>query len=172
METPSWEKLPAEYSTALGQLALGASELDILLTDMAAVFLEVDIFRAIAVFHHQQPANKVSTLKALCHVIYREDDGSEMVGIEKITGVFDRAKIEMDYRNTLIHAYWVVDRDGKPHRVRFSARGKVERNRQPVEVEEIREHVRVIRGLLGELREMREALRSDMKPGPGARLPP
>jgi hypothetical protein len=47
-----------------------------------------------------------------------------MVGIEKITGVFDRATVEMDYRNALLHAYWIVDSQGKPHRVRFSVRGQ------------------------------------------------
>lgn len=169
---PSWEVLPPDYITVIGQLALGASELDVVLTDHAAALLEVDIFRAIAVFHHQQAASKVSTLKALAHVLFRDHEGKALPEIEKITSLFDRAKVEMEYRNGLIHAYWMVDADGKPHAVRFSARGKVERNRRPVEIAEIRSHVAAIRELLDDLRQLRALFRSSLPKGPGAKLPP
>lgn len=170
-EIPSWEKLPAEYSTAIGQLALGAGEIDVLLTDVASAIMEVDVFRAIAVFHHQQPSSKVSSLKALCGLVFREDDGSPMERQAEITDIIGRAGAEMEYRNSIIHAYWTVDDDGLPHAVRFSARGKVERKRRPVEIAEIRAHVLVIRELLAELRALRTHLRYVFVKGKGASLP-
>jgi hypothetical protein len=169
---PSWERIPPEYSTALGQLALGASEIDILLTDVAGALLEVDVYRAIAVIHHQQPASKVSTIKAMCRLLFRDDDGNPIKDVERIIGIIDRAGAEAEYRNSLIHAYWILDEENLPRAVRFSARGEVKRSRRHVEVTEIQSHVGAIRGLLGELRELRDHLRYVFVKSAGATRPP
>ena len=163
MAEPIWKKLPAEYTTVVGELALGATQLDGLLTDLAAAFTELDIFRTVAVFHHQQPANKVSTLLALAGMIFREDDGSEMKELEAISAPIRRAKVEMEYRNSLLLGYWSIDHAGVVYLVRFSARGKFERTRRPLALCEIRGHIGAISELLEELEVMRDHFQAQSK---------
>jgi hypothetical protein len=116
---------------ALGRLVVAVSKIDILLTDLLMPLLGTDILSAITVFHHQQIANKIDTLKALVRMHLGEEPAANVVSL------LSEAKTVADYRNSLVHAVWTVDNEGGTYTVKFQARGKFDRKRVPVAPDQI-----------------------------------
>jgi hypothetical protein len=112
-----------EHIIALGRLVVAVSKIDILLTDLSAALLGTDILSAITVVHHQQIASKIDSLKALARIHLPDNDADIIVSL------LADAKAVADYRNTLVHAAWTVDKLGETYTVRFQARGELKRSR-------------------------------------------
>lgn len=128
--------IDADYKQALGELVYQTSKLDSRLTDLIGAMTNTTIIEAMILVHHQQFANKLDGLKALFRIIYPDDEAPNYQSIKKM---LDRLKIVADFRNTIVHAMWTIGDDGVPLAVRFSARGKFSRSRQPAPVEKLRQ---------------------------------
>jgi len=109
------------------------SELEGVLLDLVTRLARIDVFDALIIFEHQQFSNKVRSVKALVHSFAlrgRPDLGELADSLNHVASVGDR-------RNTVVHAYWAVDKQEGTLAVRFSARGQLERKRIPMSAEEI-----------------------------------
>jgi hypothetical protein len=129
MSKPSDDQLSPGHTEAIGRLVVGVSKVDILLTDLIAVFLRSDSVSAAAAVHHQQVANKIDTLRTLVKLRHWPDGDPEILELlSKVKGV-------NDYRNTIVHGHWVVDKAaGETYVVRFKTRGEFKRPRSAVTV--------------------------------------
>jgi hypothetical protein len=151
-----------DHIIALGRLVVAVSKIDILLTDILAPILGTDILSAITVFHHQQISSKIDTLKALAKLHFSDAD--------KVISLLSQAKAVADYRNTLVHAAWTVDRNGETYTVRFQARGEFKRSRVPVAPPQIlaeSKRADEIADRLGELRDRLLAPNTQTPHNPG-----
>ncbi len=92
----------------------------------------VDTMTAITAIGPQQFANKVDTLKAF--VNWRLNGHVEHA---PALAVLNATKAVNDRRNTVVHAFWVLDEDGVPLAVRLSARGEINRARTPMTAEKV-----------------------------------
>jgi hypothetical protein len=142
--------LSANHTDAIGRLVVAVSKIDILLTDLVAVFLRgTDLLFVIITLHHQQIANKIDTLKALVKLRTRSQ-GTNLLHL------LSEVKKITEYRNKLVHGYWSVDRHGKIHVARFQTRGEFKRDRQAITADEIRhraQHADEIADELGAIRD-------------------
>jgi hypothetical protein len=136
---------------AIGRLVVAVSKIDILLTDLAAALLRTDIVSAIAAIHHQQIANKIDALKTLVRLNIKG-------GGAEISSLLSDAKNVANYRNTIVHAAWTVDKEGGTYAVRFQARGKFTRSRVPVAHDQILLNARQADEIVDRLGELRDRL--------------
>jgi len=125
MVTNNKKTLSEAHIKAIGALVVVTSELDSLLTDLIAIFTKTNLINAIITVHHQQFASKVDSLLALCDLHLGEDE------FEPIFALIKHVKEVGEFRNTVVHAHWSIDDEGKAYAVRFSARGKLSRSRRP-----------------------------------------
>lgn len=143
--------LSDDHIRAIGTLVAISSRLEGLLIDLASVFLNTNIAKAVIVFGHQQPSAKVDTLLSLMKL--------DLGDSEQFQPIFDtvlEAKRYSEYRNSIVHAYWYVDGDGIAHTVRFQARGKFKRDRKPVSASKIQKRADEGLALVVKLEEMRD----------------
>lgn len=129
------DKLPQSHYLAIGRLAVAASEIDSLLSDLIAAFTDTrDIRHIVITVHHQQPSSKADSLLALIRL-----ELGDRKEFEPLIKLVEQAKSLCDYRNTILHAYWKVREDGEIERLKFSARGRLKRSRERQSSEEIQE---------------------------------
>ena len=153
MSKPSDDQLSLGHTDAIGRLVVAVSKLDILLTDVTAVFLRTGIFSAVAAVHHQQVANKIDTLRTLVKLRRWSEDEPEILKL------LSKVKDVNDYRNRIVHGHWVVDKAaGETYVVRFTTRGEFKRPRQPVTREEILLRAQQADALADELGALRDCL--------------
>jgi hypothetical protein len=152
MLEPSGDQMSRGHTEAIGRLVVAVSKLDILLTDLTAVFLRTDIFSAVAAVHHQQVANKIDTLRTLIK-LRRWPDGEP-----EILGLLSKVKEVNDYRNRIVHGHWVVDKAGETYVVQFKTRGEFKRPRQAVTRKEILLRAQQADALADELGAFRDRL--------------
>ena len=129
------------------------SKVDILLTDLIAVFLRSDSVSAAAAVHHQQVANKIDTLRTLVKLRHWPDGDPEILELlSKVKGV-------NDYRNTIVHGHWVVDKAaGETYVVRFKTRGEFKRPRSAFTCQQILLRAQQADKLADELGALRDRL--------------
>jgi hypothetical protein len=150
-----------DYRQALGSLVFEVSKLDGKMTELIAALVGIDIGLALILVHHQQFANKWDSVRALFELIYPNEDDP---AFQPVNDVLARAKAVADFRNTVVHAIWRVDEGGTPHTVRFPARGKLTRSRQPAPVEKIRQHALESVELVAKLEMIAQDYRGFIKP--------
>ena len=153
MSKPSDDQLSPGHTEAIGRLVVGVSKVDILLTDLIAVFLRTDSVSAAAAVHHQQVANKIDTLRTLVKLRHWPDGDPEILELlSKVKGV-------NDYRNTIVHGHWVVDKAaGETYVVRFKTRGEFKRPRSAVTCQQILLRAQQADKLADELGALRDRL--------------
>jgi len=113
-----------DHTTAIGRLVIAVSKIDTLLTDLAAILLQTDVFSAITAIHHQQIANKIDTLKTLVKLKIKSGEGTQVLQL------LSETKSIVNYRNSLVHAHWSIDKEGETYAARFETRGKFKHWRQ------------------------------------------
>ena len=153
MSKPSDDQLSPGHTEAIGRLVVGVSKVDILLTDLIAVFLRTDSVSAAAAVHHQQVANKIDTLRTLVKLRHWPDGDPEILELlSKVKGV-------NDYRNTIVHGHWVVDKAaGETYVVRFKTRGEFKSPRSAVTCQQILLQAQQTDKLADELGALRDRL--------------
>jgi hypothetical protein len=154
MSKPSDDpRVSPSHTEAIGRLVVAISKLDILLTDLTAVFLRTDIFSTVAAVHHQQVANKIDTLRTLVK-LRRWPDGEP-----EILALLSKVKDVNEYRNRIVHGHWVVDKAaGKTYVVQYKTRGEFKRPRQAVTRQEILLRAQEADALADELGALRDRL--------------
>lgn len=155
--------IDSEYKLALGSLVIEVSKLDSKMTDLIGALTGMDTAYALILVHHQQFANKWDGLCALFRIIYPDDDDPQY---RPVKDVLTRTKAVADFRNSVVHALWHVDAAGVPHTVRFQARGKLTRSRQPAPVEKLRQYALEAIELGGNLSALAQVYREYRKIGP------
>lgn len=161
MPDPQLDKqISNEQVTAIGALVVAMSRVDSLLTELIRRIMGCNAFVGLIAVHHQQPASKIDTLRALMNLAFKGE-----LEFEPLFEPLDTAKRLFDSRNTIVHCLWAIDEDGTPLAVRFSARGKLNRTRNPYDVPKILALLREAHELEETLANLRdriiEALRSD-----------
>jgi hypothetical protein len=151
--------LSSEHIKEIGRLVVNVSKLDVLLTDLIAAFSETDIIRTIIVVHHQQFSNKADTLLALIRAVLKGMADDE---INKIIEPIVKSKAVNDFRSTIAHGIWVVDKDGTASAVRFQARGEFKRSKRPISAKDIGEQADVAFQLVKELSGMRDHFQNNI----------
>ena len=73
------------------------------------------------------------------------------------------AKGFWEFRNTIVHALWIVDKNGETHTVRFQARGKLTRSRRSISASEIQRRADEALGLTQNLAEFRDHMHATKK---------
>jgi hypothetical protein len=137
--TDASRELDNDYKLALGSLVIETSKLDSKLTDIIGSITGMDTAYALILVHHQQLSNKIDGLRAIFRLMYKGDDDPQYQPIKEM---LDGIKEVVDFRNSVVHALWHIDESGTPHTVRFQARGKLTRSRQPAPIEKIRQCTR------------------------------
>lgn len=124
--------LGERHLKAIGIMIVQVSRLESVLFDLATRLMRTDVFDMLALFEHQQFSSKVLSIKALLklHMAQQPD-------LSDIEPLLEEASSVGDRRNTVVHCYWSIDPSGTPMSVRYSARGKLKRSRQPMPPEEI-----------------------------------
>lgn len=125
------EPLSSDHVAAIGRLVVGVSKVDTLLTDLAAVLLNISPVLALTVFHHQQISSKIDGLLALVDLRCAPGAADRAILLLK-----DAKKIT-DFRNSIVHGYWHIDKAGETYVARFQARGKLTRSRKAISAREI-----------------------------------
>jgi hypothetical protein len=112
----------------IGRLVVNVSKLDSLMTDLISEFGNVSLFATVMMVDHQQISSKIDTLLALIRAALQDMDDSQ---IQVLIDPILRTKEVADYRNTVVHALWVIEKDGTTSAVRFQARGRFKRTKTP-----------------------------------------
>jgi hypothetical protein len=152
-----------DYKLALGSLVMEVSKLDSKVTDLIVALTGMNMTYALILVHHQQFANKWDGLCALYRLMYDDESDPKF---EPIKEMLTRTKEVADFRNSVVHALWHVDEHGIPHTVRFQARGKLTRSRQPAPVEKIRQYALEAIELAGTLGALAQGYREYAKIDP------
>ena len=152
--------LSSDHIQAIGAMVVNAIKLESVITDLIAIFLRTDIFRTVIVIQHQQFASKVDCLLALM------DHGLGEPGFESIFEDVKATKVFGEFRNTIVHGIWTVDNKGEAHAVRFRARGKLTRSKQPISASEIQRRADEALALTRRLAEFRDHMHETKKPHP------
>lgn len=102
------------------------------MTELIGALLDLHIFDAITLVHHQQFSSKYDTLLALLRGTppYLELDA-------EMKSALDRAKEIYDLRSRIVHAVY-SEHDGEIVIARFSARGKLARSRENLDFLQLR----------------------------------
>src|SRR6516162_2308070 len=150
----SSDALTSDHVMAIGQLVVGVSKIDLLLTDLASVLLGTGIILAIAAIHDKPMANKIDTVKTLAKL------RRWPTGDPEIINLLSEAKRVNDYRNTIVHGHWTVDKEGEAYVVRFQTRGKFERPKRAITAEEILQKARQADDIANRLGALRDKLTS------------
>ncbi|HET7083784.1 MAG TPA: hypothetical protein VFI23_03375 [Rhizomicrobium sp.] len=120
-----------QYKLALGALIMSASHLEMLILDLMSLAMGADIVSTIIVAGHQQASSKIDCLIALV----RANAGDANKDIQDTENgpvkVLLRARELLDFRNSVVHAFWIENEDGGLSSTRFSARQRFTRSRKP-----------------------------------------
>ena len=139
--------ISAEHTRAIGLLVLAISVIETRVTDVLTATLGLQVVEGVAAFHHQQLSGRLDTLISLLDLHLRKPKGAKEGEFAPIFDTLNKAKKLAEYRNTLVHAAWITDDDGKPMSVRFSARGEFLRSRATQDIGEIHGRVREANGI-------------------------
>jgi hypothetical protein len=134
---------------------------DILLTDLIAVFSETDIIRTIIMVHHQQFSNKADTLLSLIRAVLK---GMAENDINKFIDPIVKSKAVNDFRSTIAHGMWSVDKQGVASAVRFQSRGEFHRTKRPISAKDIAQQADAAFSLVKELSAMRDHFQNNVPP--------
>lgn len=147
--------LTSDYHWAIGRLFAETGKLDTALTNYIAALTGLHIVEAVILVHHQQFANKLDSVKALARLQFADEQAWERHPLKEI---LIRAKSVGDFRNTLAHAIWTFEEGSDvPLAVKFSARGKFDRSRKPVPIEDIQQKTLEAIELVGSLNSYAQA---------------
>lgn len=135
---------------------VNVTRLESVVVDLIAQFMNCNILSALVALHGQQFSSKINTLRALYSIGMKTRDEANADPIMK---KFAKAQTLADYRNTIVHAYWVLDSDGTPLAVRWETRGFFQRKRLPIVASQIRAKAREVAALEKELRGLRDYLK-------------
>lgn len=155
------EHLPPGYSQAIGDLVISIGYLDSIILDLINIFSGADdILMVVVGFSHMQTTSKIDTLKAYLGV--GEADGKPRPA--KLVKMLDEASSICGFRNSVVHAYWSISKDGEVSSVRYESRGHFRRLKKPISVQEIGQQAERARALEDELRALRDHLLQNPHP--------
>lgn len=134
--------ISAEHTRAMGLLVLALSVIETRVTDLLCSIFSLSVIDGLAAFHHQQLSGRLDTIVALLDLKLRKPAGAIEGEFAPIFATLAKAKELAEYRNTVVHAAWVIGDDGQPMSVRFSARGEFRRSRKTQGIEDMLGRVR------------------------------
>lgn len=134
--------ISAEHTRAIGLLVLALSVIETRATDLLCSILSIGVIEGLTAFHHQQLSGRLDTIIALLDRNLRKPAEAKEGEFASIFATLAKAKELVEYRNTVVHAAWVIGDDGQPMSVRFSARGEFRRSRKTQGIEDMLGRVR------------------------------
>lgn len=147
--------LSDDYLLAIGRIVVSVSKLESAIIDLIRVFMGVrSIINAVTAFSQQQISTNLDTLRALYSVGSLKDE----LKSDQFLALLDQVKRVAEFRNTVVHGYWIIDENGDALAVRFKGRGTFSRTRKLIKSEEILSQAVEAEQLLQKLRGLRDHL--------------
>jgi hypothetical protein len=136
----------------MGRLVVEVSRLDAIVTELIALATSMHLVEAIIVVHHQQLGNKIDAFQALLTA------GADKGDSDAINPLFVQIRKLAEYRNTMVHAFWSANNAGEISTTRFTARGKFQRSKRPVDAKELAAKADEAVSLCEQLETLRDSL--------------
>lgn len=137
---------------AIGSLVVACSRFESVITDLIALFMKAQIHHVVIAIDAQKVSSKIETLRAFFNLAW--GDAPEFA---EINDMLAKASHLSDERNSVSHAYWLVEPGGAAQAVRFSSkRGKFHRSKRAIDASTIQGHADAAHALAAKLAKFRD----------------